>query len=100
MKGTAVKSMSKTFLVSPKNEKIPLADSPPSLTKIVLELPSLCLTGSRDEEWKALPSFPLWDREQGQNIPDDWIIFESPYPTDELGVRMTTKGETPKWYMG
>lgn len=75
-----------------------LLQIPPKLSQTalaVLELPSLCLTWGRDEEWKALPSFPPQDREKSQNIPDDWTVFESHPPTDDLGVRMGMKWEIP-----
>lgn len=96
--GNGNTSLFKTFLASHQRLRRYLLQTPPaprSLTKVVLELPSLCLTRGRDEEWKALPSFPPQDKEKSQNIPDDWIVFDSPPPTDGLGVRMGMKGETP-----
>lgn len=71
--GTAIRFCLKHFLLLTKDWKDTSCRQPPlpqSLTKVVLELPSLCLTRGWDEEWKALPSFPPQDKEKSQNIPD------------------------------
>lgn len=73
---------------------------PQSLTGVLSELSSSCLTGARGEEGKALCCFPPQDRKKNDSSPDDCRTYDTPPMGSGVGTREETPGVADEMVAG